>query len=146
MIPLLGGYAWVNTVGSEKCRKRASSTSEFKSQTKCSRCKRYLQNESRRAYLQNVTGDFLFFIPGLSYDLSKFTGLEKSFLCQSQNFLECHFSGRIFFHLGRNRAPRLESLGAKKKKEAILRSSSAHIQAKKKKKEKKERKKRKRNH
>ena len=49
-------------------------------------------------------------------------GLEKSFLCQSQNFLECHFSGRIFFYLGRNRAPRLESLGAKKKKEkeAIL--------------------------
>ena len=41
-------------------------------------------------------------------------GLEKSFLCQSQNCLGCLFSGRIFFHLGRNRAPRLESLGAKK--------------------------------
>ena len=41
------------------------------------------------------------------------TGLEKSFRCQSQNFLWWHFSGRIFFHLGCNRAPRLESLGAK---------------------------------
>ena len=27
----------------------------------------------------------------------------------------CHFSGRSFFHLGRNRAPRLKSLGAKKR-------------------------------
>ena len=44
------------------------------------------------------------------------TGLEKSFLCQSQNCLGCHFSGRIFFHLGRSRAPRLKSLGAKKKR------------------------------
>ena len=34
----------------------------------------------------------------------------------------CHFSGRIFFHLGRNRAPRLKSLGAKKK-EAIFEAS-----------------------
>ena len=41
-------------------------------------------------------------------------GLEKSFLCQSQNCLGCQFSGRIFFHLGRNRAPRLQRLGAKK--------------------------------
>ena len=31
-----------------------------------------------------------------------------------------HFSGRIFFQLGRNRVPRLKSLGAKKKKEAIF--------------------------
>ena len=43
------------------------------------------------------------------------TGLEKSFLCQSQKCLGCHFSGRIFFLLGRNRAPRLKSLGAKKR-------------------------------
>ena len=43
------------------------------------------------------------------------SGLEKSFLCQSQNCLGCHFSGRIFFQLGRNRAPRLKSLGAKKR-------------------------------
>ena len=34
----------------------------------------------------------------------------------------CHFSGRIFFHLGRNREPRLKSLGAKKK-EAIFEAS-----------------------
>ena len=53
------------------------------------------------------------------------TGLEKSFVCQSQNCLGCHFSGRIFFQLGRNRAPRLKSLGAKKKK-LFLRPSSAH--------------------
>ena len=33
----------------------------------------------------------------------------------------CHFSGRIFFHLGRNHAPRLKSLGAKK--EAIFEAS-----------------------
>ena len=46
-------------------------------------------------------------------------GLEKSFLCQSQNCPGCHFSGRIFFQLGRNRAPRLQSLGAKNK-EAIF--------------------------
>ena len=65
MIPLLGGYAWVNTVGSEKCRKRASSASEFKSETKCPRCKRYLQNESRRAYLQKFTSDFLFLFQDL---------------------------------------------------------------------------------
>ena len=35
-------------------------------------------------------------------------GLEKSFLCQSQNFSDRagrQFSGRIFFQLGRNRAP-----------------------------------------
>ena len=55
-------------------------------------------------------------------------GLEKSFLCQSQNCLGYHFSGRIFFHLGRNRAPRLKSLGSKKKKKKklSLRPSSAH--------------------
>ena len=41
-------------------------------------------------------------------------GLEKSFLCQSQKCIGCHFSCRIFFHLGRNRAPRPKSLGAKK--------------------------------
>ena len=79
MIPLLGGYAWVNTMGSEKCRKRASSASEFKSETKCPRCKRYLQNESRRAYLQKFTSDFLFFVPGLSYDLSKFSYVSPPF-------------------------------------------------------------------
>ena len=74
MIPLLGGYAGVNTVagmGCENCRKKASSASEFKSETKCPRCKRYLQNESRRAYLQKVTSDFLLFVPGLG--LSKKT-------------------------------------------------------------------------
>ena len=53
-------------------------------------------------------------------DCHAMAGLEKSFLCQSQNCLGCHFSGRIFFHLGRSRAPRLESLGAKKKKEPIF--------------------------
>ena len=79
MIPLLGGYAWVKTVGSEKCRKRASSASEFKSETKCPRCKRYLQNESTRAYLQKFTSDFLVFVPGLSYDLSKFSYVSPPF-------------------------------------------------------------------
>ena len=52
-------------------------------------------------------------------------GLEKSFLCQSQNFsgrARVPFSGRIFFHLGRNRAPRPKNLGAKKK-EAIFKAS-----------------------
>ena len=65
--------------GSEKCRKRATSASEFKSETKCPRCKRYLQNESRRAYLQKFTSDFLFFVPGLCYDLSKFSYVSPPF-------------------------------------------------------------------
>ena len=69
----------MNTVGSEKCRKRAPSASEVKSETKCARCKRYLQNESRRAYLPNVTSDFLFFVPGLCYDLSKFSYVSPPF-------------------------------------------------------------------
>ena len=38
----------------------------------------------------------------------------KIFFCTSRRIfraeLECHVSGRIFFHLGRNRAPRLKSL------------------------------------
>ena len=59
-------------------------------------------------------------VTSVALSAAALTGLEKSFLCQSQNFLGCHFSGRIFFHLGRNRAPRLESLGAKKEKEAIF--------------------------
>ena len=34
--------------------------------------KRFSQNERRRADLQNIASDFLFFALGLSYDLSKF--------------------------------------------------------------------------
>ena len=79
MIPLLGRYAWVNTVGSEECRKRVSSASEFKSETKCPTCKRYLQNESRREYLQKFPSGFLFFVIGLSYDLSKFSYVSPPF-------------------------------------------------------------------
>ena len=79
MIPLWGGYAWVNIVGSEKCRKMASSAREFKSETTCPRCKRYLQNESRMAYLQKFTSEFLFFVPGLSNDVSKFSYVSPPF-------------------------------------------------------------------
>ena len=42
----------------------------------------------------------------------------KNLFCASRRIFraepECHFSGHIFFYLGRNRAPRLKSLGAKK--------------------------------
>ena len=42
----------------------------------------------------------------------------KNLFCASRRTFRAepgrHFSGRIFFHLGRNRAPRLKSLGAKK--------------------------------
>ena len=52
----------------------------------------------------------------------------KNLFCASRRFFwaepGCHFSGRIFFHLGRNHAPRLKSLGAKKK--LSLRPASAH--------------------
>ena len=50
----------------------------------------------------------------------------KNVFCASRRIFRvepgCHFSGRIFFHLGRNRAPRLKSFGAKKK-EAIFEAS-----------------------
>ena len=74
--------------------------------------------EVGRIYTSFATGMVVF----ATYKYVPWPGLEKSFLCQSQNCLRCHFSGRIFFHLGRNRAPRLKSLGAKKKKlfEAIF--------------------------
>ena len=53
----------------------------------------------------------------------------KNLFCASRRIFPakpgCHFSGRIFFHLGRNRAPRLKSLGAKNKK-LSLRPASAH--------------------
>ena len=39
----------------------------------CDRQKRFLQNERRRAGLQNFASDFLIFACGLSYDLSKFS-------------------------------------------------------------------------
>ena len=52
----------------------------------------------------------------------------KNLFCASRRIFRaepgCHFSGRIFFHLGRNHAPRLKSLGAKKK--LSLRPASAH--------------------
>ena len=43
----------------------------------------------------------------------------KNLFCASRRIFRTepgrHFSGRIFFHLGRSRAPRLKSLGAKEK-------------------------------
>ena len=48
----------------------------------------------------------------------------KNLFCASRRIFRTdpghHFSGRIFFHLGRNCAPRLKSLGAKRKKEAYF--------------------------
>ena len=53
----------------------------------------------------------------------------KNLFCASRRIFRAvagrHFSGRIFFQLGRNHAPRLTSLGAKKKK-LSLRPASAH--------------------
>ena len=50
----------------------------------------------------------------------------KNLFCASRRIFRAepkrHFSGRIFFQLGRNHAPRLRSLGAKKK-EAIFEAS-----------------------
>ena len=58
-----------------------------------------------------------------------YPGLEKSFLCQLQNFSgrtrAPFYSGRIFFHLGRSRAPRLKTLAAKKNV-AYLRGQLLH--------------------
>ena len=55
----------------------------------------------------------------------------KNLFCASRRIFPanpgCHFSGRIFFHLGRNRAPRLKSLGAKKNK-LSSRPVSAHTE------------------
>ena len=39
----------------------------------CDRQKRFLQNERRRADLQNIVSGFLIFGQGLSYDLLKFS-------------------------------------------------------------------------
>ena len=75
----------------------------------------FFENTKERLALE--TSNFLAFkVSHFSSNiLGTTSGLEKSFLCQSQNCLGCHFSGRIFFQPGRNRAPRLKSLGAKKR-------------------------------
>ena len=57
----------------QKCRKRAPRSIEFNFFINCDGQKRFLQNERRRADLQNIASDFLIFAWGLSYDLSKFS-------------------------------------------------------------------------
>ena len=46
---------------------------DFNFFTYCDGRKRFSQNKRRREDLQNFALDFLIFIPGLSYDLSKFS-------------------------------------------------------------------------
>ena len=54
----------------------------------------------------------------------------KNLFCASRRIFLAghrrHFSGRIFFQLGRNGAPSLKKLGAKKKKSLSLRAAFAH--------------------
>ena len=52
--------------GDAKMSKRAPRSVEFNF---CDRHRQFLQNERRRAYLQNVASDVLIFAKGLSYDL-----------------------------------------------------------------------------
>ena len=65
MTILLCTCAVVITLETQKCRKRVPRSRH--------RHKRFLQNERRRADLQNVASDILIFAEGLSYDLSKFS-------------------------------------------------------------------------
>ena len=57
----LGACAVVITLETQKCRKRAPRSVEFNFFNNCDRQKRFLQNERRRADLQNVASDFLIF-------------------------------------------------------------------------------------
>ena len=61
MTPLLCACAVVITLETQKCRKRAPRSVEFNFFNNCDRQKRFSQNERRRADLQNVASDFLFF-------------------------------------------------------------------------------------
>ena len=61
MTPLLCACAVVITLETPKCRKRAPRSVEFNFFNNCDRHKRFLQNERRRADLQNVASDFLIF-------------------------------------------------------------------------------------
>ena len=65
--------AVVITLEAQNCRKRAPRSVEFNFFTICDRHKRFSQNERRRLDLQNIASDFLIFVLGLSYDLSKFS-------------------------------------------------------------------------
>ena len=60
-------------LGDSKMSKKAPSFIEFNFLTNCVRHQRFLQNERRRADLQNTAYHFLIFAPGLSYDHSKFS-------------------------------------------------------------------------
>ena len=73
MTPLLCTCAEVITWETQKCRKKAPRFVEFTFLTNCDRQKRFLQNERKRADLQNHVSFFLMFAPGLKYDLSKFS-------------------------------------------------------------------------
>ena len=71
MTPLLCACAVAITLETQKCRKRAPHSIEFNFFINCDRHKRFSQNERRRVDLQNVASDFLIFVLGLTYDLSK---------------------------------------------------------------------------
>ena len=53
------------TLETQKCRKKAPRSVEFNFFISCDRHKRFLQNERRRADLQNGASDFLVFALGL---------------------------------------------------------------------------------
>ena len=59
--------------GDAKMSKKGTRFVEFNFLTNRKRQKRFLQNERRRADLQNTASIFLIFAWGLSYDLSKFS-------------------------------------------------------------------------
>ena len=73
MTPLLCACAVVITLETQKCRKRAPRSVEFNFFNNCDRQKRFSQTERRRVDLQSLASDFLNFVLGLSYDLSKFS-------------------------------------------------------------------------
>ena len=71
--PLLCACAVVITLETQKCRKKAPRLVKLKFLTNCHRHKRFLQNERRRADLQNLASDFSTFDRGLGYGLLKFS-------------------------------------------------------------------------
>ena len=73
MTPLLCACAVMITLETQKCRKRAPRSVEFNFFINCDRQKRFSESERKRADLQNCASDFLIFVLGLSYDLSKFS-------------------------------------------------------------------------
>ena len=85
------------------------------------------QRDSREYFeLAFSLGRARWFKPCQRHPLSLSLQGSKNLFCASRRIFRaepgCHFSGRILFHLDRNRAPRLKSLGAKKK-EAIFDAS-----------------------